>query len=328
MDFNVDIRSMDLSKEHFLEAQSVLKEQIDAVRSKIDVLRVKGLGYVFTQATRFVNPYEELKFRGSSSRAFFKLYEIFKRYGLLERHSQCDCFKTLHLCEAPGSFVEATQEYIKRHFPKSRLDWYGVTLPDGLEWKMSAQSSSNVIYADVIKDKLPPCVQQSMLVTGDGGFEIDFKDRNNQEVQNTPLLAGQIHQSFKTLAPNGNMVIKMFDMMEHDTCDLLWDCYLHFDKLYIIKPFGSRICNSEKYIVGIRYNPKYQGIRSGINSIIPEWFYGRIWTINAQFVNVQVQSLLQSIRLTETSSPKDWEKSSDKKHELTQRCLNWFGLDK
>lgn len=331
MEFNVDIRSVSLTKEQFIQAQTTLKEKINAVRSQIDALRVKGLGLTFTSATRFVNPYEDLSFQGSSSRAFFKLYEILKRYRLLEKHVlPGHSIKTLHLCEAPGSFVEATQEYIKRHWgDQCRLDWYGVTLRDGLEWKTTNQSAPNVIYADVTKDKLPDRVNQSVLVTGDGGFEIDFKDRNDQEIQNTPLLAGQIHQSFQTLAPNGHMVIKMFDMMELDTCELLWDCYLRFDKLYIIKPFGSRICNSEKYVVGVRYNPKYKGARSGINNIIPEWFYGRIWTINSNFVTTQIKALTQSITLTLTapqilkSPPLE---SLAEKQTHTQNCLRWLGL--
>jgi 23S rRNA U2552 (ribose-2'-O)-methylase RlmE/FtsJ len=331
MDFNVDIKSVSLTKDEFIQAQNTLKEKINAIRSQIDELRVKGLGMTFTSATRFVNPYEDLSFQGSSSRAFFKLYEILKRYRLLEKHVLLGhSIKTLHLCEAPGSFVEATQEYIKRNWgDQCPLDWYGVTLRDGLKWKTTNQSSPNVIYADVTKDTLPDCVKQSVLVTGDGGFEIDFKDRNDQEVKNTPLLAGQIHQSFQTLAPNGHMVIKMFDMMELDTCELLWDCYLHFDKLYIIKPFGSRICNSEKYVVGVRYNPKYQGVRAGINNIIPAWFYGRIWTINLNFVTTQIKALTQSITLTLTapgvlkSPPRE---SLSKKQTYTQNCLRWLGL--
>jgi hypothetical protein len=226
--------------------------------------------------------------------------------------------------------VEATLEYVKRNHPKYQVQWFGVTLPvqdHGLEWK--APNTNNIIYADVIKDTLPDYVQKSQLVTGDGGFEIESKDRNDQELQNTPLLRGQLQQSYANLAPGGSMVVKMFDMFSQETCDLLWDCYLHFDKVYVIKPLGSRICNSEKYIVGVRYNPKYTGARqlSGIYNLIPDWFYGSVWNTNQRFVELQIKSLTKALRLAATT-PLYQLKSlyQDQKKTQVEECLRWLGM--
>lgn len=335
MEFIIDNRSVSLTQKEFIKAQSALKTDLDTTRFKIDELRRQGKGRQFTSAVRAVNPYEDMEHNSIlpqiSSRAFYKMYEILKRYKLLERNPHPSKLKTLHLCEAPGSFVEATQEYVQRVLPTRTLEWYGVTLPvsnNGLEWKTSSTEQSNVIFADVIKDTLPSKVSDCVLVTGDGGFEIESKERNDQELCNTPLLRGQIHQSYKTLSRGGCTVIKMFDMFSLETCDLLWDCYLRFDKVYLIKPFGSRICNSEKYIVGIGYNPKYTEPRSGINDIIPPWFYGSVWNISRRFTQLQIQSLEKAIELAYTlalSGPLPDEFWTKKKRQVDE-AIKWLGL--
>ena len=338
MEFNIDNRSTSLTQNDFVKAQAILKYDLDSTRLKIDELRRQGKGRQFTTAVRAVNPYEDMEHKSVlpqiSSRAFYKMYEILKRYKPLERFSSSSStLKTLHLCEAPGSFVEATQEYVQRVLPSHTLEWYGVTLPvsnNGLEWKTSLTGEdSNVIFADVIKDSLPTKVSGSVLVTGDGGFEIESKDRNDQEICNTPLLRGQLYQSYKALCGGGCMVIKMFDMFSLETCDLLWDCFLRFDKVYVIKPFGSRICNSEKYIVGIGFNPKNTEPRNGVNDIIPSWFYGSVWNISRRFTQLQIQSLEKAIVLVDTlvrSGPLP-DKFWTKKKLQVDEAIKWLGLD-
>jgi 23S rRNA U2552 (ribose-2'-O)-methylase RlmE/FtsJ len=339
MEFNLNDQSTSISRSDFLRYQKTLKDDLNRVRQRIDVLRDRGLGKQFSFAVRYVNPYEDMSLPSLSisSRAFFKMYEILKRFNLLsyqhpyqhpyQHQSQHPCqhqshhhFKTLHLCEAPGSFVEATQEYIKRNFPQSIHEWYGVTLREGLEW---TSDSSNVIYANIITDELPDKVKQSILVTGDGGFEIESNDKNNQELLNTPLLKGQIRHAIESVACDGSIVIKMFDMFEEETCELLWSCCKSFKKLYLSKPFGSRICNSERYIVGIGY--QNDNLINNQPSSIPDWFYGALWNANRRIVQLQMQSLNQAIEMVNRKVDTRKLDQTKKKEKATQ-CLKWMGL--
>lgn len=321
MEFDLTDRSTRLSRDEYLRYQKTLKDDLNHVRHQIDKLRERGLVKQFSYAARYVNPYEELNVTDLriSSRAFFKMYEILKRFRLLKTSpNQPLHLKTLHLCEAPGSFVEATQEFIKRNLaPTTTHDWFGVTLREGLEWTSDA---SNVIYANIITDELPEKVRQSILVTGDGGFEIDDSVKNDQEILNTPLLKGQILHGIHSVARGGSLVVKMFDMFEEETCNLLWSCCNHFKRCYLSKPFGSRICNSEKYIVAVESV-------SSVNDLppIPDWFYGALWNANRQLVKIQMQSLLQAIKMVENrvdTRTLDYSKKTAQ----AEKCLQWMGL--
>jgi cap2 methyltransferase len=334
MEFDLTDRSTRLSCVDFLRFQQTLKDDLNRMRQQIDKLRERGLGKQFGYAVRYVNPYEDLNVPNLtiSSRAFFKMYELIIRFNLLKIGSH---LKTLHLCEAPGSFVEATQEYIRRHrAPSTTHEWYGVTLREGLEW---TSDSSHVIYANIITDELPEQVRQSILVTGDGGFEIDDNVKNDQEVLNTPLLKGQIRHAVESVAIGGSIVIKMFDLFELETCKLLWSCYGQFKKLYLAKPFGSRICNSEKYIVGVGFQSsaehnlqnhvEQQGTEKNTqhDTNIPDWFYGALWNANRRLVQLQMQSLSQAIKLAE-SRVDTRSLNYSKKKEQCEKCLRWMGF--
>ena len=94
------------------------------------------------------------------------------------------------------------------------------------------------------------------------------------------------------------------------------------------KPFGSRICNSEKYIVGIGFQSgadqcKENGIEQDSN--IPDWFYGAIWNANRRLVQLQMQSLSQAIKLTE-SRVDTRSLNYSKKKEQCEKCLQWMGF--
>ena len=279
--------------EEFLLKQNQLKQSLDQTRAKIDTLREKKLDAAFQAATRAVNPCELARIPNISSRAYFKMYEMLKRYPLLDKNTKYN-LKALFLCEAPGGFVEAALDFVQ---PRG-IDWYGVTLPlstGGLEWK---SDDRHVIYADVITDQLPHIARESMLATGDGGFEIDNKSRNDQEVQNTPLFKAQLLQGMAHLSVNGSLVVKFFDMFTMETCELLWHVFVNFDKVFIIKPYGSRTCNSEKYVVALGFTNKHRTMeKTGIDAIVPDWFMGRIFEVSQRFTEAQIKYLEQAIDL-------------------------------
>lgn len=223
------------------------KEDVCKAKSKLDHLPKE----VFRFAALWVNPAELLWTTRNHvkpiSRAYFKLWELLQRFGPTARKNH---FHTLHLCEAPGSFIQCTQEWLRLKHPQAQWNWQAVTLKDGLEWKVNHQPH-NLIYADLIKqDKLPPNCFHADLVTGDGGVELDVAKLNNQELELFPLLEAQVKHAIRCCARGGSIMIKMFDLFEKETRDLIKNVVgPEFQEVHIVKPWASRICNSERYLI-------------------------------------------------------------------------------
>lgn len=226
-----------------------MSERLNQVRSRITVLRQSGKIELFRAAAMMVNPHELMTQEAGVkviSRAYFKLWELLHRFKLLDKVATG---KSVHLCEAPGAFVQAVRDYWTTHLHRSPSKWstISVTLPDDLEWK----SDDPVIYADIMGPN-PDWLQHDVdLVTGDGGFEIEGDDKNNQELHNLTLFTAQVQLGIQMLRPGGNLVVKFFDMFTDNTKQVIIDASCHFEAVHIVKPLGSRICNSERYLVGL-----------------------------------------------------------------------------
>lgn len=87
----------------------------------------------------------------------------------------------------------------------------------------------------------------SDLVTSDGGF--DWKKENLQEQEAYRLIFGEIISGLKIQKDGGNFVIKIFESYTKITIKLIQMLRQLYKTVYIVKPYTSRISNSEKYIV-------------------------------------------------------------------------------
>ena len=263
---------------------SSLRERLNTLKNEITTLKSRGRGDHFRAAAAWVNPGEQLQPPSGLrllSRAYHKLWEILYWHPL----PGSDFYHAVLLCEAPGAFQQAVAHWMKVYHPASTFKWHGVTLPDGLEWKASA---SEVIYADVIKDELPPMCYHAHLVTGDGGFEVEEKNLNDQEAANHTLFAAQMQKGLACLLPGGMLVVKFFDMWNAETRQVIQETSAWFHHAFIFKPWGSRICNSERYFVGTlkRRVPVFGEVTTE-----------RLQTVAEQFAQVQIQALELALRM-------------------------------
>jgi 23S rRNA U2552 (ribose-2'-O)-methylase RlmE/FtsJ len=96
--------------------------------------------------------------------------------------------------------------------------------------------------------------ESSNLITADGGF--DWRNENLQEQEAYKLIIGQIVTALKTQKNEGNFVIKIFESYTIVTVKLIEFLRSFYDKVYIYKPYTSRISNSEKYVVCKKFNKK------------------------------------------------------------------------
>jgi 23S rRNA U2552 (ribose-2'-O)-methylase RlmE/FtsJ len=89
--------------------------------------------------------------------------------------------------------------------------------------------------------------EPSDLITADGGF--DWKKENLQEQEAYRLIFSEIVSALKLQKNGGNFVIKIFESFTKVTIKMIELLRTFYKKVYLVKPYTSRISNSEKYIV-------------------------------------------------------------------------------
>jgi hypothetical protein len=239
-----------------------LKQKLNETKTRITNLKKQGKEFLFNQWTRQVNPYENMTQYGPKviNRAFFKLWEIlhfvkFNSYINIS-HNLTGTF----LCESPGCFVECMDKFWVDFMKRSsyQFEWKAVTLYDtNISWSFKPHiKAEHVIFADLLKTDLSHLKDSSMICTGDGGFDIKSDDLNNQELLNHDLFEAQVNHAIQILQPGGLMIVKLFDMFEEKTLTVIKKVTLQFTNVLIVKPKGSRACNSERYLVGVEKNDK------------------------------------------------------------------------
>jgi len=202
------------------------------------------------------------------SRSYFKLWEILHDLKLGIDTPQS---KAAFLADAPGGFIEAFVDY-RKHWLKScglpyqdRLHAISLKATNRIipQWKFGQEfcSKNNVkitygksgtgdLYdIDVIDDFVAVVGKHSCnFITADGGFDFS-KDFNAQENMSTRLIACEIYTGLSLLTRGGSMVLKVFDIHQRVTIQLLYVLSTAFEKIHFVKPLSSRPANSEKYVV-------------------------------------------------------------------------------
>ncbi|CAH1786863.1 unnamed protein product [Owenia fusiformis] len=207
------------------------------------------------------------------TQAWCKFYEILATFEcLVPKEGE---FKTLHLCEAPGAFVCALNQFWKTSGDESglpikrNLDWtwlastlnpwyegtdLGIMIDDDRllkdtvpNWHFGDDSIGDMMNKKTA-DSLIKAVDKVTLVTADGSVACQ-NNPAEQEGTIAPLHFAEVYVALKTLAVGGNFILKMFTLLESssvNTCYLL-NCV--FKEVHIMKPVCSKGGNSEIYLV-------------------------------------------------------------------------------
>ena len=261
-----ELLSVDVDSYSFVEGQPTInyqnttsKDEVDGLKNQIELVKRN----VWRNAVRFTNPYEDVtKLCGNKiSRAYFKIREIMKDYDL--EYDGIDDICTLHLCEGPGGFIHAMKDL--RHKQKKQLDWTGITLKNekndpNVPDFVSDIEMENVTYGsdgtgDLTKVENVKYLEEYMshkgfahLVTADGGFDVS-SDHCSQEDQSYKLLLCQAVAALQCQRLGGSFVMKAFDCYSNGMTELLYVLSIHYSQVFVTKPYSSRPCNSERYIV-------------------------------------------------------------------------------
>lgn len=180
------------------------------------------------------------------NRAYHKMHEIALSCALRPVAT------SLHLCEAPGGFVQCTSDHLRS---ETGWTWRAVTLRDGVPLSPATVSRTDgaVLFADVLteQDRVASEVAEAFpngveLVTADGATVMQHE---NMEEEHYPLAVAQVRIALRCLAANGVLVLKLFECLHPRTRDVIAALTQCFDSVSLIKPGSSRPTNSERYLV-------------------------------------------------------------------------------
>jgi 23S rRNA U2552 (ribose-2'-O)-methylase RlmE/FtsJ len=103
-------------------------------------------------------------------------------------------------------------------------------------------SLENFLYcAEKYKNKMD-------IVTADGGFDFSV-DFNQQECMATQLILCEVYYALAMQKPGGSFILKIFDVFHKTTVDILYILSYYYKDVSIMKPYTSRVANSEKYVI-------------------------------------------------------------------------------
>ena len=338
-----------------------LSKYLSSMKEKIDKYGIEWDNY-----KKFTNPYEFIhtvipgKNKSVSkykplSRSYFKMIEIMNllKININEEYP----IKSFHLAEGPGGFIEALLQT-----RNNKEDLYiGMTILNDNDanvpgWKKSnifLNKNKNVIIekgsdgtGDILNiDNFKYCFdnyKNSMdIITADGGFDFSH-DFNNQEINISNLLFGQIAYAIIMQKSGGSFILKIFDSFMHHTVDLLYLLSSFYQKVYIIKPNTSRYANSEKYIVckgfifnnnseyyyNIFYEPfknmlinKDKYIHRFLSADLSLFFTSKLQEYNAIFGQQQLENIYNTFAIINNKNK--FEKYSNNIKNNIIKCLHW-----
>lgn len=253
--------------------------EVNQLRNIIDTIPLE----TWKRVRWYINPYDYIVEDPLINRAFYKFWEIIKSFNLID--NQIGIKNALCLAEAPGGFIQGIQHFYEQNNKLTNVvseDGF-VTKQKKLKVPKIVTMSLNKNYKKYVNYNLPSYNSKIVtknvqieygedktgdmtnlenfdnlynkydkvsfdLITADGGFD-EGNDFNNKEQLHYVLFLTEIYYALTFQSPNGNFVLKMFDLYTKPSVDMVWLLLNSYKEVYICKPKTSRPTNSEKYIV-------------------------------------------------------------------------------
>jgi 23S rRNA U2552 (ribose-2'-O)-methylase RlmE/FtsJ len=204
------------------------------------------------------------------SRAFYKLWELLMMFPLIKDDAKS--ITTLHIAEAPGSFVQSIIYYRNKFFKSDQIandkyiatsiepnkksaDYVALFNNDLFNYKQFSQwayKDSDLTKPNIIKQFVQDHQKlKADLITADGGF--NWKDENYQEQEAYILLLSEIYCALRTQKDGGSFVLKIFETFTELTVKMIEILKCFYSNVLITKPLLSRLSNSERYIICMNF---------------------------------------------------------------------------
>jgi len=271
------------------------------------------------------------------SRSYFKLIEILKDNNVLMNNLEV---KAACICEGPGGFIQAINEIYKN---KKLYPVDCITLISNDKrvpnWKLKNITNYKICYGydktgniysiqNIFFFVNTVGTHSCDLVTADGGFDFS-KNFNAQEKDFLLLMLCEIYIGLNIQKEGGVFVIKVFDLFDINTINMIALLRLFYDKITIQKPKTSRPANSEKYLICSNYTLKNKALLNNLKSKITHGVFSideiipldlklntliHIYEYNTQFVNSQIFHINKTLTLLHNNFVKNTN---------VEKCIEW-----
>lgn len=175
------------------------------------------------------------------------------------------------------------------------------------------------------------------IVTADGGFDFSL-DFNQQENMATQLIFCEVFYALVMQKQGGSFILKIFDVFHKTTVDILYILSYYYNNVSIMKPYTSRVANSEKYIIcqGFKVGDSQSlihqftrifpsllnGVLSSFLSFNHDLYYlNRIEEMNAMVSFQQIENITSTLSII--TNHRNTEKLEQYKRANVNKCIAW-----
>ena len=218
----------------------------------------------------YIKKFIEKKYDIKVSRAYCKMYDILSAFNLIDTTK--DSIKSFHACEAPGHFINATNDWIKKMNPTMEFDWTANSLNP---FNSKVKEKYGNVFADDYgfiskykerwdwgEDETGDISNINNLLYYEKKYSVDLFTSDcdlstesmefEQECNLCFLSISQLVLGLLVLKVGGMMVCKIFiPFTKPLTVSIIYLYTIMFEKVHIIKQSSGSIGSSEVYIVGM-----------------------------------------------------------------------------
>jgi cap2 methyltransferase len=305
-----------------------LSNKLKLMKFYIDSRDIKKWNEITTEINirKAITNYLDKNYDIKNSRAFVKMYDILNLVNVIDFNK--NEINTLHVCEAPGNFINAINYFIKLNKPEMKYNWnanslkpikgtkifgdfFGFIRKYPNRWNWLKDDSGDITKLDnilYIKNKL----KNIELYTSDCGTECNtVEEMLDQENKMILVTFSQILIGLMVNKIGGHMIIKLFlPITKPLSYSLLYLLHNYYEKLYFIKQSSGSLGSSEFYIVGYNklkhleeddekellkiYLLKEKSSNYTLYETLPEYFISKLNNITELFIKEQKKYIKRS----------------------------------
>jgi 23S rRNA U2552 (ribose-2'-O)-methylase RlmE/FtsJ len=248
------------------------------------------------------------------SRSYFKMIEMLHTISFFQRFPKVKQFRTTHVCEGPGGFIQAFCEEAQRNHKNIEVCLTMTLRPTHSHipgWKRASQflrkhPEVKISYGadgtgDIYSPENQAAFQQevgpnkSHLFTADGGF--DFKmDYMHQEQIAFRLIVASFAIAFETLLEGGVCIVKLFDTFGNTTQEFIGFVSCFFKTWTLYKPAMSRPCNSERYFIGMGFRGTNEAVREIFTKVQADLSVHQVSDLESLFKDLSFTESIEAIK--------------------------------
>ena len=299
---NFSINQCDSSEIHeSLYLISIIKDMLNETKSTLDTIYNNKHA---NEIMRLFDPFRKQKYTIAKqirtyniTNAWLKCYELLYTHNLIPMDKFLNNFVYFDNASFPGSFILATNHFVKTLTNIKTFEWYASSLLTNTDinktpledsynlysnypnnWLMDEKNNGDIAQIDNILDfqnKISKKHRETKtdrvidLYTCDLGTDVS-NDYNAQESTHFLLSICQIVCGLVTLKSGGHMVVKLYTIFEIFTISYISLLKQLFSEVIISKPLTSKRTNSEIYLVCKNYQFPFTSYRQKIYDLFIE----------------------------------------------------------